>query len=59
MDPPYPRTLAEFTLSLALSSSVYYDLAEGDSIVMPGKLVFGDETEAEEVILTVSDCVHW
>lgn len=56
MDPPYPRTLAEFRLLLTLSSVVYYDKAEGDSIIMPGVLMFGDETEADEIKLTVSEC---
>ncbi len=53
MDPPFPRTLAEFTLSLTLSSSFYFNKSEGDTIEMPGVLMFGDETLAEEVKLTV------
>ena len=54
MDPFYPRTLAEFQLSLTLSSVIYHNKVKGDVIAMPGILLFGDETETEEVELTVS-----
>ncbi len=56
MDPFYPRTLAEFQLSLSLSSIFYHDKTEGDTIIMPGMLMFGDETQSEEIQLTVSTC---
>ena len=50
----YPRTLAEFHLSLTLSSLQYFDKGEEDEILMPGVLMFGDEKLAENLYLKVS-----
>ena len=50
----HPRTTVEFTLSLTLSSHYYSNISEGDELVMPGSLMFGDETQAESVLMTVS-----
>ena len=49
----YPRTKAEFTLSLALSQQYYTNVTVGSDIIMPGRLMFGDETETTLLLMTV------
>lgn len=49
----YPRTKAEFTLSLALSQHYYTNVTIGNDIIMPGKLMFGDEIETTSLLMTV------
>lgn len=47
------RTAALFTISLALSTQYYSSVTTGDQLVMPGVLKFGDEIEADTIMLEV------
>lgn len=50
----FPRTLAEFMLTLTLSSNYYGNYSIGSEVSMPGMLMFGDDSETNELIMTVS-----
>ena len=47
------RTAALFSLTLALSRQYYVNVSIGDEVVMPGSLQFGDETQANTIVMEV------
>ena len=47
------RTAAIFSLTLALSRQYYVNASIGDEVVMPGSLQFGDETQANALMMEV------
>ena len=47
------RTAALFSLTLALSTQYYSNASIGDQLSMPGSLQYGDESQADTLMLQV------